>query len=252
MLPEALRIIVNEKLPFYAKYKQVITDRESIVQMSLIDKLWTAKSSTNLWYTGFCLVFCLYFLTGCRQSLPDSQLERVINEEVLRVGVQYGITTYYNGAVTPQGFEYEMAQRFAEYLGVELEVYPYYQPDELYSNIQKGNIHLIASNILVTDENKKLLSFSPAYQNLSHKLVFLQGQPRPRDFSQLSANIVIASDSGDTHLIKKLRNISEQPENAHWNVTLTDDMDEQEKKEKEENDKKLKNLNIRCFSCKAI
>lgn len=31
-----------------------------------------------------------------------------------------------------------------------------------------------------------------------------------------------------------------------------DDMDEQEKKEKEENEKKLKNLNIRCYSCKDI
>ena len=196
--------------------------------MSLIDKLLTIKSGTHLRYATFGVVVCLFLLAGCKQSLPDSQLERVLKDGVLRVGVQYGITTYYNGAVTPQGFEYEMAQRFAEYLGVELEIYPYYQADELYSNIQQGNIDLIASNIFVTQNNKKLLSFSPAYQKLSHKLVYLQGQPRPREFSQLIGDIVIASDSGDTHLIGKLRAISELPENAHWDIALTDEKDEQE------------------------
>lgn len=210
------------------RHKQVITGGEIIVQFPLIDKLRIAKSIRNLLFYCSLVFMCLFLLTSCKQSLPESKLERIINDGVLRVGVQYGVTTYYNGPVSPQGFEYEMAQGFADHLGVKLEVYPYYQPQELYSNIQQGNIDLIASNIQVTSENRKLFNFSPAYQNISHKLVYLQGHTRPREFNQVEGDIVIAADNADYHLVNKLQTINKQPENSQWQLILTSEQDEQE------------------------
>lgn len=208
--------------------KRVRTGGEIIVQIKPIDKLPDTKSAAK---RGICVVFLaaiLFFASGCQQSLPESRLESILNSGVLKVGIQYGITTYYNGSVSPQGFEYEMAKGFANHLGVALEVYPYYSPAELYSNIRQGNIDIIASNIQVTQQNREQFNFSPAYQKISHKLVYLQGKTRPRDFSQLQDDIVIAADSGDSHLIRKLQNVAALPENTHWDLVLADEQDELE------------------------
>lgn len=201
---------------------------EIIVQFRLIDKIRASKSRLKNNVLVMFSALSLFFLSSCNQSLPKSELEKIMDDGILRVGIQYGITTYYNGAVSPQGFEYEMARGFANYLGLTLEVYPYYQSQDLYTNVEQGNINLIASNIQVTPENRAIFSFSPAYQKLSHKLVYLQGNPRPRNFDQISGQIVIAADSGDAHLINKLQSISEQQQNSHWDLVLTEDQDELE------------------------
>lgn len=210
------------------RQKRVKTGGEIIVQIASIDKLPKTKYPPGRGLWTFFVAMVLFFTSSCQQSLPESRLEKVISSGVLRVGIQYGITTYYNGSVSPQGFEYEMAKGFAEHLGVMLEVYPYYSPKELYTNIQQGNIDIIASNILVTPENRVQFKFSPAYQTISHKLVYLQGKTRPRDFSQLQENIVMAADSGDSHLISKLQEIASLPENKNWELVLADDRDELE------------------------
>ncbi|BDX07828.1 membrane-bound lytic murein transglycosylase F [Planctobacterium marinum] len=147
---------------------------------------------------------------------------------VIKVGTQYGPTTYLNGPTEPQGFEYEMAKGFAEYLGVKLEVYPYYSTTELLQALRKGSIDLIASNMPVTAENRKHLKFSPAYQQLSQKLVFLQGRTRPKSFGELEGELVLASDTSDEHVIRKVKKAYEAETNPNWSFELTDEKDELE------------------------
>ena len=71
-------------------------------------------------------------LCACKDDRQSNSLNDVLDSGVLKVGTTYGLTTYYNGATGPVGFEYELADGFAQYLGVKLEVFPYYTLNELF------------------------------------------------------------------------------------------------------------------------
>ena len=200
---------------------------EIIVQFPLVDKLRASKSAYFPPVADRLLVCLCLLLFGCEVPLPNSKLENIQQQNVLRVGVQYGITRYYNGASQPQGFEYEMARGFADHLGVKLEVYPFYQTQALLTGLNNGNIDLIASNIKVSAPYQQQLSFSPAYQTTSQKLVYLQGKQRPRNFQQLQGQLVVAADGSNTDLLKMLRQL-EQGDNRTWQLSVTEEKDEQE------------------------
>ncbi|MFT5277659.1 MAG: membrane-bound lytic murein transglycosylase F [Glaciecola sp.] len=142
-------------------------------------------------FTGI-LMFLL--LGSCAQQQPPSSLTSVLESGVLKVGSVYGRTTYYNGSNSPEGFEYELAQGFADYLGVRLEVYPYYSYRELLPTLDNNQIDLIAANITMTEQRKQNYRFGPAYQSVNFELVYKKGEDRPRDIEQLEGNLTIVAN----------------------------------------------------------
>lgn len=176
----------------------------------------------------YVLIVCCLCLGSCHYKIPDSNLQSVLNQGVLRVGTLYGSTTYYNGATEPEGFEYEMAKGFADYLGVRLEVYPYYNAQELFVPLQEGNINLIAANIPMSPGNREKLKFGPAYQSVSQKLVFRQGKKRPRSFSDLMGKLVVTADSSLNHVQQEILSAVNQDDEKPWQWEATEDLDIQE------------------------
>ena len=70
----------------------------------------------------FALIFFICaILASCKPYSNDTKLSQIIEEGVLKVGSIYGRTTFYNGAEAQEGFEFELAQGFAEFLDVKLE-----------------------------------------------------------------------------------------------------------------------------------
>ena len=174
------------------------------------------------------IALILGLISSCQQQLPEANLLHVTQQGVLKVGMQYGPTTYLNGAVEPLGYEYEMAKGFADYLNVKLEVFPYYSSTSLLRSLDKGNIDLIASNLTKTEANKAYFKFGPAYQQVSEKLVFLQGNTRPRSFEDLAGKLVIASDTSDSHVIEIVTQAYGAQATTRWQFELTEDQDELE------------------------
>ncbi|MCV2885533.1 membrane-bound lytic murein transglycosylase MltF [Aestuariibacter sp. AA17] len=175
-----------------------------------------------------CFKFCLVILVlsavlSCKPSEQSSHLETVKNQGVLRVGTNYGLTTYYNDATGPAGFEYELAAGFADYLGVRLEVFPYYTLNELFPQLEDAHLDIIAAGISVTPERKTKFRFGPAYQNVSQKLVFKQGNTRPRTIEDVESGLLVIS--GSSHA-ETLRDYQAQFNNLRW--TETDEKDAEE------------------------
>ncbi len=139
----------------------------------------------------------------------------------MKVGTNYGRTTYYNGSTGPEGFEFELAQGFAEFLGVQLEVLPYYTLNELFPQLEKQNLDVIAAGVSVTAGRQQQFIFGPAYQSVSQKLVFKQGHPWPKTFDELDGQLMVVA--GSSH--------SESLNDAHLNHLRwqeTDDRDAEE------------------------
>lgn len=168
-------------------------------------------------------LFLLCLVSACNTPKESGSLQKVLDEGILKVGTNYGLTTYYNGATGPEGFEYELAAGFADYLGVSLDVRPFYTLSEMFPQLDNGHLHIVASGISVTPERKQKYRFGPAYQDVSQKLVFKQGKVRPRSTEDLTGNLTVVAGSSHTETLRSFKQFHPQ---LTWQETEEKDAEE--------------------------
>jgi membrane-bound lytic murein transglycosylase F len=169
------------------------------------------------------ILFLLLIIGGCNDIKKSSSLGDILDAGVLKVGTTYGLTTYYNGSTGPVGFEYELAEGFASYLEVKLEVFPYYNLDDLFPQLADAHLDMIAAGISVSPERHQRFKFGPGYQRVSEKLVFKQGNKWPRAIKDLTGELVVASGSSHHDSLLRLQQDNEQ---LSWQETDDSDMEE--------------------------
>lgn len=175
-------------------------------------------------FRGLYLVgILLLALSSCNDERQSSRLAEVLDAGVLKVGTTYGLTTYYNGATGPVGFEYELAEGFAGYLDVKLEIFPYYNLNELFPQLQNQHLDVIAAGISASPERKKQFKFGPGYQRVGEKLVFKQGKEWPRDIQSLNGSLMVVSGSSHSESLQQQQNM--YPD-LSWQETDEKDMEE--------------------------
>lgn len=167
-------------------------------------KLFISKCKAHkVWL--ICLLFCHVF-SGCKTEQSSVSLQRIIDRGYVTVGTLYGNTSYYLDAEGPTGFEYELAREYAAYLGVELKVMPSYNLNELFDKLDSGEVDLLASGLSVTDERRQRYRFAPSYDEVSQKLVFKQGNVRPRKLSDLTGKFMVSGHSSHVENLLLLKN----------------------------------------------
>jgi membrane-bound lytic murein transglycosylase F len=169
------------------------------------------------------ILLLILIIGGCNDIKQSSSLGDILDTGVLKVGTTYGLTTYYNGATGAVGFEYELAEGFANYLGVKLEVFPYYNLDDLFPQLTDAHLDMIAAGISVSPERYQKYKFGPSYQRVSEKLVFKQGKEWPRTIKDLKGDLVIATGSSHHESLLRLQKDNEQ---LSWQETDDSDMEE--------------------------
>ncbi|MCU7554950.1 membrane-bound lytic murein transglycosylase MltF [Alteromonas sp. ASW11-19] len=168
------------------------------------------------------LFLCLLLLSCSPAPVPNA-LSQLIDRQVLRVGTLYGRTTYYHGPDGPKGFEYELAKGFADYLGVELQVYPFYSYDTMLTQLQDGTLDIVASGDAVTSSLEDNFAFGPAYQQVSQKLVFRQGNERPRGLEDIVDPLLVVEGSSHARLLSSAADAHPQ---LSWQETADRDAEE--------------------------
>ncbi|MFT4994761.1 MAG: membrane-bound lytic murein transglycosylase F, partial [Paraglaciecola sp.] len=116
-----------------------------------------------------------------------------------------------------------MTVGFADYLGVKLEVFPYYNLNELFPQLEIQHLDVIAAGISISPERNAQYKFGPAYQNISQKLVFKQGNIRPRQISDLTGELTIISGSSHSESLRKFK---QQYHELTWQETDDNDTEE--------------------------
>ncbi|MGR5238418.1 membrane-bound lytic murein transglycosylase MltF [Vibrio alfacsensis] len=125
-------------------------------------------------------------LSACQiESEPKSEFEQIQERGVLRVGTLNNQLSYYIGPDGPAGLDYELARKFAEQLGVKLEIKPAFRQAELFPALKKGDIDIIATGLNQTSQAVKRFRPGPAYYYVSQQVVYKKGQLRPRHIDQL-------------------------------------------------------------------
>lgn len=169
----------------------------------------------------FFIALCL-FATSCGAPKIPNALSSLLERGSVKVGTLYGPATYYNGAEGPQGFEYELLAGFADYLGVTLDLYPFYSYEAMLEQLEEGNLDIVATGDAVTDVLQSRFSYGPAYQTVSQHLVFQAGTSRPRDMAELDAPVVTVTGSSQAQLLTSLN------DDAAPTLITTEDSDSEE------------------------
>ena len=103
-----------------------------------------------------CLsIVMLLTLSSCQQESKQANLQRILDRGYVSVGTIFGPTSYYVEAEGPAGFEYELAKRYADYIGVELKIIPTYSLDELFDMLDAGQVDFLAAGLSVTENRRQ-------------------------------------------------------------------------------------------------
>lgn len=143
-------------------------------------------SQFNRFKRSALLFASVLLLSACQiESEPKSEFELIQERGVLRVGTLNNQLSYYIGPDGPAGLDYELARKFAEQLGVKLEIKPAFRQAELFPALKKGDIDIIATGLNQTSQAVQRFRPGPAYYYVSQQVVYKKGQLRPRDIDQL-------------------------------------------------------------------
>lgn len=181
------------------------------------------RGFNRLWLPTILLLAGLMLLSGCQQDTQQSQLESMIKRGKVRVGTVFGASSYYIGKEGPAGFEYELAKAFASHLNLELEVVPNYHISQLFPMLDSGQVDILVGGLSITPERLKKYRYSPHYYTVSQKLVFKQGNKRPRKFSDLDGSLVVVAQSAH---VESLQTHKAQYPELNWTETQEQDPDE--------------------------
>lgn len=144
-------------------------------------------------------------LAGCMGN-SSTLLEQIKQKGELVVATRNSPTTYYIGPNGETGFEYDLAQRFADYLGVKLKIVTGANTRDVLAMVEHGDANLAAAGIPVTDDLAKQVRFGPSYQQITPELVYRRGNTPPEDLDGLQqVKLDVAAGSSPVVFLRKLR-----------------------------------------------
>lgn len=100
-----------------------------------------------------------------------SDLEKILAEDTLRVVTLSRSTSYFDYKGEEMGFEFELAQRFAQSLGVNLKVITAKDEPEMIQKLIDKEVDLVAYPVVISNENKKKVAFVNHTFNTNQVLV---------------------------------------------------------------------------------
>lgn len=143
--------------------------------------------------SNFLLLLFLIFSISCElgtnkkdqnernKAASVRDLNSILKDGKLKVLTVYSGTSYFLYRGKPMGFEYELLQRFAEQLGVELDLYISNDIDSLFFELEEGNYDLVAYGLTITGERQKFVDFTD-YLFLTNQVLV---QKKPDDWRTL-------------------------------------------------------------------
>ncbi|NNF40443.1 MAG: membrane-bound lytic murein transglycosylase MltF [Woeseiaceae bacterium] len=139
-------------------------------------------------------------------SSPPSVLEQVLEVGELRVVTRDSPTAYTVGPDGPAGPEFDLAEAFADELGVSLVIKPVDSVSEILPILLAGDAHMAAAGLSVTDSRREHLNFGHPYKTVDVHLVYKLGTGRPRSIEDiLDRRIEVVASSSHVELLTSLK-----------------------------------------------
>ena len=162
-------------------------------------------------------------LSACDKKSDSASLSRIIDRGYINIGTVFGPTNYYSTANGFAGFEYELAKKYADSINVELRIIPSYSLNELFIKLNTGEVDVLAAGLSITEKRQQRFRFAPTYETISQKLVFKQGNVRPRKVEDLTGTLMVMSGSS---YVENLEHLKKTHSELTWQETTEFDSEE--------------------------
>jgi len=139
-------------------------------------------------------------------SSPPPLLDQVLETGELRVVTRDSPTAYTISPDGPSGPEFDLAQAFADDLGVTLIIEPVASVSEILPKILSGEAHMAAAGLSITDSRREYLNFGHPYESVDIHLIYKLGTGRPRSIADvLDRSIEVMASSSHVDLLTSIK-----------------------------------------------
>ena len=142
-------------------------------------------------------------------STPPPLLEQVLEIGELRVVTRIGPTAYILGPdLRASGPEFDLAQAFANELGVELVVETVQSVSEVLPFLLTGKAHLAAAGLSITPSRREFVNFGHPYEMVDMHLIYKLGTGKPRSIDDvLGRSIEVVAGTSHVDMLASLKEI---------------------------------------------
>ena len=119
---------------------------------------------------------------------PENRIAAIKERGELRVSTVLSPLTYSTFNDKDIGLDYELAQQFADYLGVKLKITVRQNISQLFDDLDHGNADMLAAGLVYNSERSKNYQPGPTYYSVSQQMVYRVGNTRPRNLSNVTAD----------------------------------------------------------------
>ncbi len=116
-------------------------------------------------YISICVLFVYKF------TPKATILDNILKTGKIKVITRNNSHCYYIYRDQPMGFEYDLVNAFADYLGVKLEIIIAEQWDEMIPALMDGGGELIAASMTITPKRKEQVAFSNGYMAIQQYII---------------------------------------------------------------------------------
>lgn len=135
----------------------------------------------------------------------ESQLQQIRSRGELRISTISSPLTFTPDLQAPSGLDYELAKRFADYLGVKLRVTVRPTLPELFDDLENHKSDMVAAGLLYNTARLSRFRTGPSYYSVSQQLVYRKGNLRPRSLNDLKGDLVVQSGSAHITTLNQLK-----------------------------------------------
>ncbi|HKN05320.1 MAG TPA: membrane-bound lytic murein transglycosylase MltF [Buttiauxella sp.] len=155
-------------------------------------------------------------------SLPwfgqaENRIAAIQERGILRVSTIESPLTYTLFQGKKIGLDYELADLFANYLGVKLEVTIRPNIQDLFDDIDNNKADVIAAGLVYNTHRSQHYQAGPTYYSVSQQMVYRMGSPRPKSLADIKENQLVLSP-GVTSLIALINFKRHKYPDLSWRV----------------------------------
>ena len=146
-------------------------------------------------------------------NAEKNQYEIIQQRHRLIVGTINNPVSYFIDKDEKKGLDYELANGFARFLNVNLEIKVFDNDEALLKALKDREIDIAAANILYSSNLSDEYQVGPGYMSASWQLVYPKNKPRPNSLNDLNSPVVIYNN---TNLVQLLTDLKLKYPNLTW------------------------------------
>ncbi|HEY5642691.1 MAG TPA: membrane-bound lytic murein transglycosylase MltF [Woeseiaceae bacterium] len=141
-------------------------------------------------------------------STPPPLLDQVLDIGELRVVTRDSPTAFVDGPDGPSGPEYDLAQAFADELGVTLVIETVQSVAEVIPFLSSGKAHIAAAGLSITDTRREYVHFGHPYEMVDMHLIYKLGTGKPRSIDDiLDRSIEVVAGTSHVDMLMSLQQV---------------------------------------------